>query len=799
MRSAPRSRFLPAAGACIVWVSAALAPAARAQADGQAQEPAARLKPSPQLNEALPTAGGQTPTFLFGQRLSSQPDVRTVIEGQAEVRQAGTSIRADRLDLEAVQQRLTTEGPVRVQASGNLFVGSALDLRLDTFEGFFSQPQYQLRNGANGQAQRIEFLGQDRLRAQQASYTSCERDNEDSWQPAWQLSAERLHFDLETEVGRAYKPVLRFYDVPILGWGGSLSFPLSDKRKSGLLPPSYVLDTTGGLSLTLPYYLDIAPNRDATITPTWMSKRGLDLGTELRYLERGAQGSLRANVLSNDRVAGNDRWSYAFEHTNRGPQPLADGWLNYSLKLNRASDGSYWRDFPRFNKSLTQRLLANDLQLNWTAGDVALGLRTLSWQTLQTADSVITPPYDRLPQLTARLARSDVPVAGLQGLDWSIDGDFTRFQALGALTRQTNADRLVTRMEVSRPWNSAAWSVTPKLKLHATQYDYTSPWYGAQSASRVVPTFSLDSALQFERQASFGGRGFLQTLEPRAFYVYTPYRDQRRLPNYDSAENSFSFASVFTENRFVGNDRIADANLLTLGVTSRLIEPESGFETLRAGVAQRIRFTDQQVTLDGSPPPVDAERLSDVLVGATVNWSQRWALNFTTQYNPKLGESQRTAVGTRYSPSPYRVVSASYKRQRPLTTTDAGSQQVDLGWQWPINDLWGDRGQDLGPGRGQGGRRWYSVGRLNYSMIDRRVVDTVMGVEYDGCCWIGRAVLQRVTSGLSTANTQLMVQLELVGFSRIGNNPLNTLRTQVPRYQLLREQVSPPSRYTHYE
>lgn len=750
------------------------------------------------LSEQLPPPGSQVPTFVFGERVSSQPDVRTVIEGRAEVRRPGTSIRADRLEIEAVTQRLKTQGPVRLSAQGNLFTGTELQLGLESFEGFFSQPQYLLRTGANGQADRIDFLGNERMVAHNASYTSCERSNEASWKPAWELRAERFSLDLVAEVGSAYKPVVRFYDVPILAWGGTLSFPLSEKRKSGFLPPSYAIDTNSGLSLGVPFYLDIAPNRDATITPTWMSKRGLDVGTELRYLEPGFRGSLRSNVLAKDQLTGESRWSHGFQHTGRW-QDNQSGAFSYSLNLNRVSDDNYWRDFPRLNKALTPRLLPNDAQFSWSRGPASVGLRALSWQTLQSADSVLTPPYDRLPQLTARYGQSDAALAGLGGLDWSMDADFTRFAALRTLTSQTNADRMVARAQLSRPFLSAAGFVTPKVQLHATQYEFTEDWNGARTANRMVPTFSLDSGLQFERSARFFGRGFTQTLEPRAFYVYTPYRDQRLLPNYDSAENSFNFASVFTENRFIGNDRIADANLLTLGTTSRLIEPHSGAERLRLGVAQRIRFADQRVTLDGRPPPVDSERLSDLLLGASVNWSPEWALNVTTQYNPRLGDSQRTSIGTRYSPSPYRVVSTSYRRQRPLTPTDVGSEQIDVGWQWPINDLWGDRGQDLGRGQGQGGRRWYSVGRLNYSMIDRRPVETLLGLEYDGCCWIARAVLHRVTRGLNSVNTQLMFQLEFVGFSRIGNNPLNTLRANIPRYQLLRDQVNPPSRFTHYE
>ena len=802
MRLAPRLRFFVPASARILMCGGALSAGIVQAQPATPPLPAQGLKSSPRLSEELPADKRELPTFIFGRQVSGQPDVLTIIEGNAEVRRADTAVRADRLEIEAGEQLLTSRGQVRVQTGGNVFVGTQLQLQLDTVEGFFTQPRYRLRSGANGEARRIEFLGEQRFRAWDASYTSCERDDEASWKlpPAWELTGEWFDIDMGAEVGQARKPVLRFKDVPILAWPGTMSFPLSDKRKSGFLPPSYFLDTTSGLSLMAPYYLDIAPNRDATITPMLRSKRGLDLGTELRYLDRHDQGQFRSQYLPSDSVTGQDRWSYSLLHSGRSPTPVAGGGLGYSLNLNRVSDGSYWRDFPRQpTGQLTQRLLPADALVSWGRGPWALGLRALSWQTQQTPDSVITPPYDRLPQLTARYALADVPVAGVRGVDWSVDTDLTRFQALRSLTAQTNGDRLVARAVISRPWVSPAAFLTPKLQLHSTQYSFAETWNGSSSATRTVPTFSLDSGLQFERDARFFGRGFVQTLEPRAFYVHTPFRDQSRLPNYDSAESSFTFASLFTENSFLGNDRIADANLLTLGLTSRLLDAETGADRLRLGVAQRVRFADQRVTLSGQPPAVNSERLSDLLLGANVNWTRDWSANVFTQYNPDLGESRRTAVGARYSPTPYRLLTAAYRRQKPLTPTDTGSQQMDVGWQWPINDLWGDRGQNLGPGRGQGGRRWYSVGRLNYSMLDRRLVDGVVGFEYDGCCWIGRLVLQRSTLGLAQANTQIMFQLEFIGFSRIGNNPLTTLRNQIPRYQLLRDQVSMPSRFTQYE
>ena len=308
-----------------------------------------------------------------------------------------------------------------------------------------------------------------------------------------------------------------------------------------------------------------------------------------------------------------------------------------------------------------------------------------------------------------------------------------------------------------------------------------------------MPTFSLDSGLQFERKASFLGRNFTQTLEPRAFYVRTPYRNQSLLPNYDSAANDFNFATVFTENSFTGNDRISDANLLTLGVTSRLLEPATGAEAVRFGVAQRLGFEDQKVTLPGVLPA--SNRVSDLLLGTTINWDPQWTVDGTVQYNPKAGRSERSVLGVRYAPGNYRVVSASIRRQRNV------SNLIDVSTQWPLNDLWGDKGRDLGAGQGQGGGRYYGVGRLNYSMLDKKLVDGIIGLEYDGCCWIGRVVLQRSQSSAALSNTRILFQLELVGFSRLGSNPLEALRSNIPRYQSLRgpASISTPSRFTNYD
>jgi LPS-assembly protein len=763
-----------------------------AAAFAQAPEPAAGdepmlLKPSGLLQEKPPEAvRDQLPTFISGERTSGRPDLETVIEGDAQLRRGDTVLRADRIEYYQPDDRVRARGNVNINRSGNVYEGTLLDLKVDAFEGFFNEPRYRfLRNGAYGQADRVDFIDDKRAIIRNASYTTCQRRPGPSWMPDWIINAATLRLDTEEDVGQAEGAVLRFKDLPILPIP-SLSFPLSDKRKSGLLPPTVGLDNLNGLELTQPYYWNIAPNRDATWVPTLMSKRGIDLGAEFRYLENTYTGEVRGQFMPNDLLRERSRWSFASTHNHAFTTPV--GGVGLNLALNRVSDDNYWRDFSRATASLTQRLLANDGGLAWGSGPFTLSARALKWQTLQDATAPIVPPYDRLPQLTGRYTRTNVG-----GFDYSAEADFTRFEADRTLTGQPNARRSYTLLQASRPWVLPGGFFTPKLQMHAADYAFDAPLAnGRSSVQRAVPTFSLDSGLVFERDARYFGRSFRQTLEPRAFYVYTPFRDQSLLPNYDSGLNDFNFATVFTENAFGGQDRIADNNLLTLGAISRFLDPATGAEALRLGIAQRLRFKDQNVTLPGVAPV--SERLSDLLLGATANWDPTWSLDSTVQFNPKTRRSIRTTVGGRYSPGNYRVVSAAYRLQRGL------SEQIDVGWQWPLNDLWGDKGQDLGAGRGQGEGRWYSVGRMNYSLRDRKLVDSIVGFEYDAGCWLGRIVLERLQRSSANANQRILFQLEFVGFTRLGSSPLRTLRENIPRYQYLRESNSTiPSRFGSFD
>jgi len=764
--------------------AAAAAPAASAAASdaGAAIElrRADVLEPPPRGDAAR-----QLPIILRAGEVRGRPDIDASAEGDVEFRRGGIVIRADKLTYDQAEDLARATGHVVVTRDGNVFSGPELQLKVERFEGFFRTPTYRFaRTGAGGKARLIEFIDDQRAAATDATYSSCTIADGDG-EPVWILKAGELRIDTETNEGVARDAVLRFYGVPILA-SPVLSFPLSEERKSGFLPPSFGIDSRSGVQLAIPYYWNIAPNRDATFTMQESVRRGPSLESEFRYLEPSFSGLLNAKVLPYDRVVDRSRYSLHAEHDGSMPYGI------YSqLRVMRVSDDDYWKDFPGEIKSLTLRLLQSDLLLSRPFGDWSTYARTLRWQVLQTDDPTtrIISPYERAPQIGARYAG---PWRG--GFDVGFETEVNRFANPDdrvLVERQTGV-RTHALGSIARPFVWPGWSVTPKVLFNAATYSLDLPLAdGSRSASRVIPTVSLDSAWTFERETELFGRAVRQTLEPRLFYVNTPYRTQQDLPNFDSAAKDFNFDSLFTENQFSGIDRVSDSHQLSAGVISRVLDPETGAESLRVGIAERYRFRDQRVTPDNV---LLTQRFSDVLVFGSTSLVPRWNFDTAVQFNPDSHRIERSLAAMRYSPGPYRTVGLTYRLTRGL------SEQVELGWQWPVYGPGrsGDASERPAPSQGCGGTL-YSVGHVNYSTRDSRLTDSIVGLEYDAGCWIGRVVVERLSTGRSEATTRLLLQLELVGLSRIGSNPLRVLKDNVPGYQLLREERVSTSPFTPYD
>ena len=380
--------------------------------------------------------------------------------------------------------------------------------------------------------------------------------------------------------------------------------------------------------------------------------------------------------------------------------------------------------------------------------------RVQHYQTLQDPAAPIGIPYTRLPQLTLNARQS------YAGANIAFAGEYVNFSHPSTV----NARRLVINPSVSYPLVSKpAFYVTPKIALHSAYYVMGTNNMGTLSnASSTLPLLSLDSGIAFEREGNLFNNEYVQTLEPRAFYVYVPYKDQTLLPNFDSTQADFNFTQIFTENRFVGSDRIGDANSLTLALTSRLLEPENGMEHLSMMVGERISFTAPQVNL---VTPATTTNKSDILLALAGRVTRHWSLDSEFQFDPNQSHAQRYDVTASYRPEAGKVLNLGYRFTRNTL------RQVDISTQWPLSG------------------RWHAVGRWNYSLQDSRILETIGGLEYNQDCWMLRLVAQRFATATQQTNTGFFMQLELNGFVKVGLDPLTLLKQSVPGYTKLNDKT----------
>ena len=362
-------------------------------------------------------------------------------------------------------------------------------------------------------------------------------------------------------------------------------------------------------------------------------------------------------------------------------------------------------------------------------------------------------------------------IADWRGWDLGIQFDGTRFVNPGL--PMPEGSRIVINPRVAFPFQSAGWFVIPRAQLSATYYSMDTENYPFDtSQSRVLPIMSLDSGLIFERDGEWFGRAVQQTLEPRLYYAWIPYRNQSTLPNFDSALADLNYVQFFTENIYSGYDRIVNANQLTLALATRLLDNETGAEFLRAAVAQRYYFTPQKVTLPGESPRASNE--SDLLAGITAQLGNNWAIDLAAQYSAEQSEISRATAGARWQPRRSSVLSAYYRYVQGST------DQIDLSTQWPISD------------------RWYAVGRYNYSFDSRKPVEVIAGFEYKADCWLVRFAFQRFQTTTESNTTNFYIQLELTGLTSVGTNALSQLQRNIPGYQRISPLPRQPGMFEYY-
>jgi len=721
----------------------------------------------------LPTPGaivlpkGRTgERVIDAERIEGVNQKRVIATGNVVLKQDSQTLTADRVEYDKPTDTATAQGHIRLDRAGDIVTGQSMLLKLDTAIGYVDKPTYMFskspsrpaqRFEARGEARRLEFEGPDKERLFATTYTTCKPGDND-----WVMRVGELSLDRALNIGTGYNAYVEFKGVPII-YVPYMTFPLNNDRKSGFLPPTIGSSSTSGGELAIPYYWNISPDMDATITPKIFTSRGLQLGVEWRYLRPHAVGQFDTEFLPNDRKTDKHRALLAWRHYQNLSSFLGKGWSG-SVNAQKVSDDDYFRDLSTRIANTTQTNLPRDAVVNYDSDFGSFSLRTLSFQTLQDRLAPIVTPYKLQPQLSfnARPAR-------VQGLEFNTFGEYTDFRH----PTLVNGQRLLLYPSISYAAVRPYGFIKPKAGYHLTKYRLTRNESGFEGGTRALPIMSVDSGLAYERPVELFGRSITQTLEPRLFYLYVPFRDQSKLPQFSTSETDFNFAQIFNENLFVGGDRISDAKQLTAAVTTRFIDNASGIERLRAAVGQRYYFRPQQVLLSDTALGITAPGTSlsastatpsrsDLLFAVSGQVSDTWSLDSSFQYSTSASRFQKSNVGARYTAAGGKLVNFSYRYTRE------DLKQIDISTQWPF-------------GRAASG--WTLLARANHSLRDRRLLEGLLGVEYNQGCWEFRMVAHRFTTATNQYSNSIQLQLELKGLSKLGINPFDTIKQNIAGYR----------------
>ncbi|MDO9225583.1 MAG: LPS-assembly protein LptD [Pseudomonadota bacterium] len=719
------------------------------------------LKTSPMLSPAAPK-GQQLrgPTHIEADRLHGVHDSFFEAEGKVVMRNLREQVEADWIRYDQAGDEARARGGVVFTQEGGRLRGTELKLKLTSRMGEMKEVTYDFQAKAGelvrGEAKTITLQGPDRYLMDNATYSTCPADEQD-----WVLKVDELKLDYIGNIGSARQVHVEYLNVPILyvPW---LDFSLDNSRKSGLLTPTYGATTDRGLEFIFPWYWNIAPNRDATITPRLMTRRGLQLGGEFRYLEPDYSGDINVEVLPDDRLANRSRYRGQIHHRQN-----FDARWSGNLNYERVSDNTYFTDLSSVVSQTSLMNIPREATLSYDGGWWRGTGRLQGYQTLQDPAIILTDkdiPYRRLPQLTLSGSRE-----GVLGMASSLDfaGEYVNFAHPG--TTLSEGGRLHLNPSISVPINTPYSVFTPKLGWFLTRYDLDNIAPGDASQTRSLPMFSLDTSLFLERDTTWNGQAFIQTLEPRAYYLYIPNRQQGSIPVFDSGVSDLSLDQMFSENQFTSVDRINDANQLTLAFTSRYLEQGTGAERLQFTLGQRYYLADQRVTLPGAP--IRSRNTTDLIGHVATQVNSKLRLTGGIQYNADTSQISRGNLGGTWREGPGRLFNVDYRY------TQDSLNQIDLSAQWPL------------------ARKWHGLGRVNYSIEESRMVEALAGFEYNAGCWSLRGVMQRLATSQSTNTNAFFLQLELHGLTKLGPNPLDILKRSitgyVPNNQLAQPDTSP--------
>jgi LPS-assembly protein len=703
-----------------------------------------------------------TDLIIEGESLENTIDKQIKASGNAVLIKSGKRIEADTIIFDQISNQLEANGNVKLKSGNTLITGQQLTLDVDESVGEIPEAtfdtdttnQASINQSIRGYASKLSIEGENKTTLNNAEITTCEVGKTD-----WFIKGSEINIDNKSKSVDATNARMEFKGVPIM-YSPKVNFSFNNERKTGFLSPTWGTTTRSGFQVKTPYYFNIAPNQDATVTPRYMGKRGLQMGGQYRYMTDNSKGEANAEFLNNDYMTNEQRYLLNLKHKHNFTNNFS-GFYNYQ----KVSDNDYFADMSSLVANTSRVILPQEFGLDYSFSGWNSGLRVQKFQSLTTSS-----PYEKLPQIFFN--RSDE----FMGVNSTSNFEYTEFDANNSHNKFVSTDlkplgysdgdfkptgsRFVYNQAFTMAIIENSFSyVKPKISLNYRNYDIN---HGATSTSEslFIPTASVDSGLYFDRTVNFLGNSLTQTLEPRAFYSYTPFHNQSMLPVYDTRLMDLNLYNIFSESQFIGSDRIEDTNQLTTGLTSRILD-STGIERIALTFAQRFYLSDRNVLNDPlySSAGSSLERSSsDFIFGANARITKDLSFRSMTQYNPEQNSSKRVAYGFKYNPQPGKLLKFDYRFIEFPSTNETRLKQFNLAGQWPL------------------GKGYYAIGRYNFDLDNSKVTESLAGMEYDAGCWSSRVILHRLSLATEQdPNYTLWFQLELGGLGSIGSGKARKL------------------------
>jgi LPS-assembly protein len=665
-------------------------------------------------------------------------DGKITVSGDVEVRLGDRYISTNQAEYDPDTESFSISGDFQYLEPGVNISGSEGTISATGENINFAGSRFVLtERPARGSAGEVT-ISKGQLIMKDIVYTTCPEGNND-----WTLRAKSMEIDQEKGWGFARNAQIRIGKIPVF-YFPYLSFPVSDKRKSGLLLPIFGSTERSGTELGVPYYWNIAPNYDATYTPMYMSDRGLQNNVDFRYLGRKSGGMVELEYMANDKTLQNSRSYGRWQHNTT----WGSGW-RATTYIEDVSDQNYFEDFGRDTDTTSRTHLLRNVQLDYTSDNWWVTARAQNFRTIDPTLTNDERPYERLPQLLVRGQGH----TGLSALDWKLDAEAVNFYRDTGVTGY----RLNFRPGLSYTLGGPSYYLTPSVAWDFTAYDLDDTAPGQErKPTRSTPIFTLDGGLVFERQLK-SNDSFTQTLEPRIFYAHIPFRNQNNLPVFDSEMPTFNTVELFRANRFIGIDRLGDTDQVSVGVTTRILDKEQGHQVLSATLGQAFFLSDRQISLPGQPAPTASN--SQIVAELDLALYRKWNLDLVYQWDPEIDATALSQFRVQYLPTASSVINVTHRYQKGVL------EESDFSFVFPFT------------------RRWKLLGRLNYSLRDNATLERVIGLEYESCCWGLQLVSRKYISRRSgESDSSFILQVELKGLSKIGSRASKVLKNGILGY-----------------